>query len=66
MYGIHDEVEESKKSSKEKGQVEKMGGETSIGLEVQLVLAEAMRQDEWETHPGKKRWKDEEKGSSRK
>ncbi len=66
-YGIRDEVEEREKSEKKKGRVEKkMGGETSIGPEVQLALAGAVKQDEREKRLGKRRWKDEKKGSSRK
>jgi len=63
-YRIHDEVEEREKSSKKKGRVKKMGGETSFGPEVQLALTERVKQDEWEMRPGKRRWKDEKKGSS--
>ena len=46
--------------------LERMGSEMSMDLGVKAALAEVMRKDKWEMHPGKFRWSDEwkEKGSS--
>ncbi len=45
--------------------LERMGGKTSMDPGVKAALAEAMRKDEWEMHPGKFKWQMSERMSRR-
>ncbi len=65
---VHEKAirEEKKKEdafymSKARRVLERMGSEMSMDPGVKAALAEVMRKDKWEMHPGKIRWLDERK-----